>query len=82
MYNFDSFQLTVKLTPEGALEAAEILIKTRDGAPHGSSFVVTSDAPSGYRFLHLSRVSFDTLQKAGFFDFDTNRNENVTGPPE
>jgi hypothetical protein len=33
----------------------------REGAPNGSSFAVTSDAPSGYRFVWLSEMSYHTF---------------------
>ena len=80
MYNFDSFQLIIKCSPENALEIAEILIKSRTNVPNGSSFAVTSDARDGFRNVHLSRVSYVTLKKAGFFEGAGNRYENVTAP--
>ena len=82
MYNFESFQLTIKCSPEKALEIAEILIKSRTSAPNGSSFAVTSDARDGFRNVHLSRVSYVTLQEAGFFEGAGNRYETVTGTGE
>jgi hypothetical protein len=42
----------------------------RSDAPNGSSYAVTSDAPQGKRYIHLTRASFLTLYNAKLIPAD------------
>jgi hypothetical protein len=55
------FKYTIFGTPEEISHIAEILMRSKPGAPHGSSFAVTSDAGRDKRCLWLSEASFQTL---------------------
>jgi hypothetical protein len=41
-----------------------MLMRGGVGCPNGSSFALTSEGPSGYRYLYLSEASYKTLLDA------------------
>lgn len=62
-YNFDAFKYTISGPEQEMYEISNLLIRSRPGAPNGSSFAVTSNAGPGMRCIHLSETSYRTLTK-------------------
>ena len=60
MYNFNAFKYYT-IVPEGSVqEVVAMLLPGREGAPNGSSFAVTSNAPSGFRCIYMTDASYRT----------------------
>lgn len=61
MFNFNAFKYSVTV-PEGSVQNfIGLLLPSREGAPNGSSFAVTSDAPSGLRRIYMTEASYKTI---------------------
>lgn len=55
------FHYAVRIPVFSVENITHMLISGGNGRPNGSSFAVTSDAPSGYRTIWLSEASYRTL---------------------
>jgi hypothetical protein len=64
MYNFNAFQYYIIVPEESVQEIVALLLPGRGGAPNGSSFAVTSDAPHGSRCIYLTEASYKTYLSA------------------
>ena len=60
MYNFNAFQYFIIVREESVQEVVALLLPGREGAPNGSSFAVTSNAPHGFRCIYLTDASYKT----------------------
>jgi hypothetical protein len=57
----DVFPWRIRVSLDQLPSLVSMLSFPRQDAPNGSSFAVTSDAPSGYRFVWLSEMSYHTF---------------------
>jgi hypothetical protein len=58
------FPYLIRVPAHALGNITNMLASGGNGHPNGSSFAVTSDAPSGYRTLWLSEASYQTLKAA------------------
>jgi hypothetical protein len=57
----DVFPYRIKVSLDQVPGLITMLSTPRTDAPNGSSFAITSDAPSGFRHIWLSRASYRSL---------------------
>lgn len=63
------FPFVVQVPEDYLSRCVRVLNEATDEVPNGSSYAVTSDAPEGYRYLWLSRVSRMTLESLPSWSF-------------
>ncbi len=61
MYNFNAFKYKIIVRDDAVNMVTSLFIAAREGAPNGSSFAVTSDAPKGYRSIYMTEASYQTF---------------------
>jgi hypothetical protein len=77
MFNFDALKYKIIVQEESVRMVTNLFIYKRDGAPNGSSFAVTSDAPNGYRRIYMTEASYQTLKSSDI----SNQIQPVWGKP-
>ena len=60
MYNFSAFKYFIIVREVSVQEVVALLLPGREGAPNGSSFAVTSNAPQGFRCIYMTDASYKT----------------------
>lgn len=68
MFNFDALKYKIIVPEESVRMVTDLFIYKRDRAPNGSSFAVTSDAPNGYRSIHMTETSYRTFKSSDISD--------------
>jgi hypothetical protein len=64
MFNFDALKYKIIVRDDAVRMVTNLLITARKGAPNGSSFAVTSDAPKGYRSIYMTETSYQTFSSS------------------
>jgi len=79
-----SFPYAIRVPVHSVENIIRMLWVSGPQAPNGSSFAVTSNAPSGYRIIWLSDVSYETLHAAhvvpGLYPITNREDTNAPTP--
>ncbi len=68
MFDFKALEYKITIPAEAVQMVTNLFISSRDGAPNGSSFAVTSDASDGYRSIYMTEASYQTFKSSDIID--------------